>query len=124
MGKQNSVSQKFYRPFDVSAKVLQAAYKFKVTCHKAQIYNVFHVSQLKRYIGPPLNNDLIALPQCDTQGSLLVQPVKLLARKMVKKNNNLVVCGLMEWANSTVDDASWEDLGKLVAKFLEFDLSS
>ncbi|GKD19825.1 hypothetical protein Tco_1208983 [Tanacetum coccineum] len=123
MGKQNKFSQKFYRPFEVSAKVIQAAYKLKLPA-QAQIYNVFHVSQLKRYIGPPLNNDLIALPQCDTQGSLLVQPVKLLARKMVKKNNKVVVCGLVQWANNTVDDASWEDLGKLVAKFLEFDLSS
>ncbi|GJW13807.1 retrotransposon-related protein [Tanacetum coccineum] len=44
--------------------------------------------------------------------------------KMVKRNNKAVVYGLVQWANGTVDDASWEDLGKLVAKFPEFDLSS
>ncbi|GJS03350.1 retrotransposable element Tf2 [Tanacetum coccineum] len=91
---------------------------------QAQIHNVFHVLQLKRYTGPPLNDDLIALPQCDIEGSLLVQPIKLLARKMVKKNNKVVVYGLMKWANGIVDDVSWEDLRKLVAKFSEFNLSS
>ncbi|GKA33000.1 retrotransposable element Tf2 [Tanacetum coccineum] len=91
---------------------------------QAQIHNVFHVSQLKRYTGLPLNADLIALPQCDIEGSLLVQPIKLLARKMVKKNNKMVVYGLVKWANGTVDDASWEDLRKLVAKFFKFNLSS
>ncbi|GKB42961.1 retrotransposable element Tf2 [Tanacetum coccineum] len=29
-----------------------------------------------RYKGPPLNDTLIAIPQCDTEGSLLVQPVE------------------------------------------------
>ncbi|GKD17539.1 putative mitochondrial protein [Tanacetum coccineum] len=123
MGKQNKFSQKFYGPFEVSAKVGQAAYKLKLPI-QAQIHNVLHVSQLKKYTGPPLNDDLISLPQCDTKGSLLVQPIKLLDRKMVKKHNKVVVYGLVQWANGTVEDASWEDLGKLVAKFPEFDPSS
>nr|GEV89790.1 transposon Ty3-I Gag-Pol polyprotein [Tanacetum cinerariifolium] len=58
------------------------------------------------------------------EGSLLVQPVKLLSRKMVKKNSKVVVYGLVQWANGTVDDASWEDLGELVENFPKFDLSS
>ncbi|GJX10764.1 retrotransposable element Tf2 [Tanacetum coccineum] len=45
------------------------------------------------------------------KGSLIVQPVKLLDRKIVKKNNKVLVYGLVQWANSKVDDASWEDLG-------------
>ncbi|GJY74598.1 ty3-gypsy retrotransposon protein [Tanacetum coccineum] len=45
-------------------------------------------------------------------------------QKMVKKNNKVVVYGLVQWANGTTDDASWEDLRKLVDKFPEFDLSS
>ncbi|GJW75785.1 retrotransposable element Tf2 [Tanacetum coccineum] len=61
MGKQNTFSQKFYGPFEVSAKVGQAAYKLKLPT-QAQIHNVFHVLQLKKYTGPPLNDDLIALP--------------------------------------------------------------
>nr|GEW50091.1 retrotransposon protein, putative, unclassified [Tanacetum cinerariifolium] len=50
--------------------------------------------------------------------------VSQLKRKMVKKNNKMVVYGLVQWANGTVDDASWEDLGELVEKFPKFDLSS
>nr|GFA20020.1 hypothetical protein [Tanacetum cinerariifolium] len=105
------------------AKVGQAAYKLKLPTH-AQIHNVFHVSQLKKYTGPPLNDDLIALRQCDTEGSLLVQLIKLLSRKMVKQHNKVVMYGLVQWANGIIKDASWEDLGKLVAKSPEFDLSS
>nr|GEW26748.1 putative mitochondrial protein [Tanacetum cinerariifolium] len=44
--------------------------------------------------------------------------------KMVKGNNKAVVYVFVQWANGTVDGAIWEDLGKLVAKFPEFDLSS
>ncbi|GJU65015.1 transposon ty3-G gag-pol polyprotein [Tanacetum coccineum] len=121
--KQQADKSRFEREYVVGDMVGQAAYKLKLPI-QAQIHNVFHVSQLKKYTRPPLNDDLIALPQCDTKGSLLVQPIKLLDRKMVKKHNKVVVYGLVQWANGTVEDASWENLGKLVAKFPEFDLSS
>ncbi|GJX21272.1 putative mitochondrial protein [Tanacetum coccineum] len=88
-GKQRKFSPKFYGPFEVSAK-------------------------LKKYRRAPLTDDLIVLPQCEKEGSLLVQPLKLLDIKIAKKINVAMAYGLMQWANGPTDDASWEDLGKFV----------
>ncbi|GJW41347.1 reverse transcriptase domain-containing protein [Tanacetum coccineum] len=113
----------FYGSFEISAKVVQAAYKLKLHA-QAQIHNVFHVSQLKKYKGLPLTEESIMLLQCDKEGSLLVQPVKLLDKRMAKKGNIAMVYGLVQWANGTVDDASWEELEKLVKDFPDFGVSS
>ncbi|GJW68262.1 retrotransposable element Tf2 [Tanacetum coccineum] len=113
----------FYGPFEISAKVGQVAYKLKLHA-QAQIHNVFHVSQLKKYKGPPLTEESIMLLQCDKEGFILVQPVKLLDRRMAKKGNIAMVYGLVQWANGTVDDASWEELEKLVKDFPDFGVRS
>ena len=49
-----------------------------------------------------------------------VQPIAILDRKMLKKNNVAVVYGLVQWVNGTVEDATWEPLAELFEKFPEF----
>nr|GEX97350.1 hypothetical protein [Tanacetum cinerariifolium] len=92
-GKQHKFSQKFYRPFEIVAKG-QVAYKLKLPA-QAQIHNVFHISQLKKYRGPPVPMDSVMLPQCDKEGTLLKQPLKFLDRRVAKKGNRAVVYGLV-----------------------------
>lgn len=48
----------------------------------------------------------------------------ILERKMVKKRNAAVVYGLIQWANGTPKDATWENLEELYTKFLAFDSHS
>nr|GFA81465.1 retrotransposon Gag protein [Tanacetum cinerariifolium] len=60
------------------------------------------------------------MPQCDPSGSLSCVPVKVLDRKMVKENNKLVVCVLIQWSNGSPDDATWELATALEKKFLDF----
>nr|GEU32874.1 hypothetical protein [Tanacetum cinerariifolium] len=91
--KQCKFSQKFYGPFEIIAKVGQVAYKLKLLA-QAQIHDVFHISQLKKYRGPLVPMDSVMLPQCDKEWTLLKQPLKLLDRRIVKKGNRVVVYGL------------------------------
>ncbi|GKE67922.1 reverse transcriptase [Tanacetum coccineum] len=46
------------------------------------------------------------------------------ADRMVKKNYAAVVYGLAQWANMTKEDATWEILEELYAKFPSFDAHS
>ncbi|GJY31336.1 putative mitochondrial protein [Tanacetum coccineum] len=55
--KQPTDKSRSEREFEVG----QASYKLKLPA-QAQRHNVFHVSQLRMYRGPPLYNDLITLP--------------------------------------------------------------
>ncbi|GJU69828.1 hypothetical protein Tco_1256087 [Tanacetum coccineum] len=67
-GKQHKFYQKFYGPFEIIAK---------------------------KYRGPPMPMDSVMLPQCDKEWTLLKKPLKLLDKRIAKKQNRVVVYGLV-----------------------------
>ena len=91
---------------------------------QAQIHNVFHVSQLKKHRGKIPDIQQVQIPICDQNGLLTAQPFALLDRKMVKKNNAVVVYGLIQWTNGSAEDATWEPLDKLLKDYPEFQINS
>ena len=82
------------------------------------------MSQLKKHRGEVPDAQQVAIPQCDQNGLLAAHPLKLLDRKMVKKNSAAVVYGLNQWTNGYVEDATWEPLDKLCRDYPDFQLNS
>ncbi|GJR51102.1 transposon ty3-G gag-pol polyprotein [Tanacetum coccineum] len=104
-GKQNKFSPKYFGPFEVIAKVGQVAYKLKLP-PQSQIHDVFHVSQLEKVHGGHELQGPVVLPQLNKDGLLEVEPMKLMERKIVKKNNVVAVYGLVQWSNGGPQDAT------------------
>lgn len=101
-GRQHKLSSKFFGPFQIIAKIGAVAYKLQLP-DNAKVHPVFHVSQLKKCLSPVTT--MGAFPECDTQGLLTAELVKLLERKIVKQQNHMGVFGLMQWSNGTKEDA-------------------
>ncbi|KAI9165268.1 hypothetical protein LWI28_010709 [Acer negundo] len=74
----------------------------------SQIHQVFHVSQLKKQIGAAVFSSP-TLPPTSTEGQMLVYPVAILSRKMVKKHNQVIAQILVQWSNTSPADMTWED---------------
>ncbi|XP_016452563.1 uncharacterized protein LOC107777095 [Nicotiana tabacum] len=106
------------RVLEILQRIGSVAYRLELP-PRSQIHHVFHVSQLKKRVGP----DIIPQQQppiCDGDGCILVQPVTILQRKMVKVNNGVGVKVLVQWANLKAEDATWKYWGYLKSKFPEF----
>lgn len=88
-GKQHKLSSKFYWPFQVVAKIGQVAYKLQVP-DNAKVHHVFHVSQLKKCFSHVTT--MGSFPECEAQGLIADEPVKLLDRKMVKQQKSIWGC--------------------------------
>ncbi|GKA81494.1 reverse transcriptase [Tanacetum coccineum] len=82
-----------------------------VTSPTAQVHLVFHVSQLKNYHSKDVA--IGNFPLCDAQGLIAATPHKHLDRKLAKQGNRVVVYGLIQWSNSSEEDANWELLTDL-----------
>jgi hypothetical protein len=80
------------------------------------IHLIFHVSQLKRKVGP-MTRVHSKLPVLGSEGRLKVEPLAILNRRLIKKNNQAVVEALIQWANMTPEDATWECYGQLLKQF-------
>ncbi|GJU17803.1 retrotransposable element Tf2 [Tanacetum coccineum] len=91
-GRQHKLSSKIFGPFQVLERIGQVAYKLQLPAY-AKVHPVFHVSQLKRCLTP--NTTMGTFPDCDAQGLLPAEPIKLLERKIVKQRNRMGVFGLI-----------------------------
>jgi len=88
-------------------KIGKVAYKLLLT-EGCLLHPVFHVSQLKKHIGPhaiPTKH----LPLIDDNGNIKVAPVSILERRLIPRNNEPVVQWLIQWSNLSSTQATWED---------------
>ena len=56
----------------------------------------------------------------DDGGKIKICPLAILEMKLMKKDYKVVVVGLIQWSNSFLDDATYEELEKTQQQFLEF----
>jgi hypothetical protein len=80
---------KFYGPFEVLERVGKVAYKLNLP-PGSLIHNVFHVSQLKKKLGPTMQMSP-KLPLVSCEGRVKLEPVAILDRRVIKKDNAVEV---------------------------------
>ncbi|GJR58210.1 hypothetical protein Tco_1500372 [Tanacetum coccineum] len=114
INKQHKLSAKFYGPFKVLERI------GNVASPTTQVHLVFHVSQLKKCHSKDVAMGNFSL--CDAQGLIAATPHKHLDRKLAKQGNRVVVYGLIQWSNSSEEDANWELLTDLEKRFPKFDI--
>ena len=102
---------KYYGPFRVLAKVGHTSYKLLLP-DGCQLHHTFHVSQLKKHLGPkaiPSPN----LPLLNPDGTILIAPEAVLERKLIPRVQGSisipVVQWLVKWQNLPPEQATWED---------------
>ncbi|GJY14628.1 putative ribonuclease H-like domain-containing protein [Tanacetum coccineum] len=100
----------------VLEKIGDVAYKLQLPS-TAKVHPVFHVSQLKRCKTPETR--MGDFPTC-TEGLIVVEPEKILDRRLQKKGNSATLYVLMQWANSSIEDATWEWIEDLQRRFPQF----
>jgi hypothetical protein len=102
----------------VLARIGNTAYKLLLPDGSA-LHNVFHVSQLKKHLGPT-TVPTPGLPLVDNKGTIKVAPEAILERRMVPRNNEPVVQWLIQWVNMTPAEATWEDASFIRKVFPSF----
>jgi Chromo (CHRromatin Organisation MOdifier) domain len=117
-GKNHKLKPRFYGPFEILAKMGAVAYQLNLPVGSL-IHPVFHVSQLKKKIGPTTTVHA-QLPLMGPGSQPMDDPEAILQRRMVKRNNQPAVQVLVKWANRAEEDATWEYYTELGAQFPNF----
>ncbi|GJU91877.1 reverse transcriptase [Tanacetum coccineum] len=63
-----------------------------------------------------------SLPVCNEQGVMKVEPIAILDRRLAKRGNVAAVFVLVQWANGSKEDATWEPIEQVKNNFPSFKL--
>ncbi|KAG9444940.1 hypothetical protein H6P81_016280 [Aristolochia fimbriata] len=113
--RHHKLGRSFFGPYKVIKRVGEVAYKLELP-ESARIHSVFHVSMLRKCVGTP-EQQVTPLHLVDHDSSLLLQPAKLLAHRVVKRSDQLVEQLLVRWEGLPTDAAIWEDKLQLEQRF-------
>ena len=100
------LSPRFYGPYEIVEKIGPVAYRL-ARPKGLLIHNVFHVSKLRKHIGP-VQSVSSQLPPVNEEATVLPQPEVMLTRREVQKGKyrpKLEV--LIKWKGAPVEDATW-----------------
>ena len=76
--------------------------------NKGKLHNVFHVSCLKKKLGPT-NHIQTELPLVDIEGRLVLEPECILEVKTIMLCSRSVKEYLVKWKNLQEDEVTWEN---------------
>ncbi|XP_021759467.1 uncharacterized protein LOC110724352 [Chenopodium quinoa] len=107
-GKKGKLSPKYIGPYEVLQTIGKVAYRLALPMELSKVHDVFHVSQLRRYIlnkSHVLQTETIELDQSLTYEE---RPVKILNSKVRSTHNKEVKIVKVLWSNQEYEEAIWE----------------
>ena len=93
------------------------AYKIALPPNLEGVHDVFHVSNLRRYVHDP--SHIIDLENLEVEPNLTFseQPVRILDRSTKQLRNKVVPLVKVLWRNQHVEEATWETEADMRAKY-------
>ncbi|KAK0572030.1 hypothetical protein LWI29_025142 [Acer saccharum] len=108
-----------FEKFRVVARIGTVAYRLLLPIG-LQIHSVSHVSQLKKVVGTAVTPST-NLPTTGLDGQLVVYSQAVLERKLIKRNNGVVVQWLVQWSNLNPEDVTWMDASVMASQYPKFE---
>ncbi|XP_021764048.1 uncharacterized protein LOC110728713 [Chenopodium quinoa] len=107
-GKRGKLSPKYIGPYEIIQKVGKVAYKLDLPNELEIVDNVFHVSQIRKYI-PDVSHVLHPETiKMDENLTYEERTVKILDSKVRSTRNKNVKIVKVLWSNHKTEEATWE----------------
>ncbi|XP_074266026.1 uncharacterized protein LOC141588484 [Silene latifolia] len=81
-GKRGKLSQKFISPYEILARVGEVAYRLTLPPSLERVHNVFHTSQLRKYVSDPSHVLEVENIELDKALAYAEVPKEILDRKV------------------------------------------
>ena len=108
VGKRNKLDPRFIGPFEILERIGPLAYRLVLPPEIEKIHNVFHVSQLRKYIPDPSHVPSNSPLQLQEDLSYTVEPVLVLDRKEKQLRNKAIPLVKVLWRSQEIEETTWE----------------
>ncbi|XP_039688643.1 uncharacterized protein, partial [Medicago truncatula] len=117
--KSRKLTPKFIGPYQISERVGTVAYRVGLPPHLSNLHDVFHVSQLRKYVADPSH----VIPRDDVQvrDNLTVEtmPLRIDDRKVKSLRGKEIPLVRVVWGGATGESLTWELESKMRESYPE-----
>ena len=107
-GQKGKLSPRFIGPYEILEKVGSVVYKLAVPPKLDKIYNVFHVSMLRRYRSDPSHVLPVESIEVNPDLTYNEEPILIQAREVKQLRNKRIPLVKVLWRNHSEKEATWE----------------
>ena len=118
-GRKRKLAPRFIGPYEILERVGTVAYRLALPASMDRIHNVFHVSQLRKYVGDP--SHVLQFSEVELADDLSYQelPVQILDYKVKVLRNKQIPLVKVLWRSQRVEEATWEVESEIRDRFPE-----
>jgi len=117
--KSKNLTPRFIGPFQISERVGTVAYRVGLPPHLSNLHDVFHVSQLWKYIADPSH----VIPRDDVQvrDNLTIEtlPVRIEGHEVKKLRGKEIPLVKVVWGGAAGESLTWELESKMLESYPE-----
>jgi hypothetical protein len=120
---KRKLASRYVGPFKIVDRKGEVAYQLKLLHQLSDVHDVFHVSQLKKYLRVP--EELLPMEELDLGGDLTYseRPIKILDTAERVTHSKVITMCKVQWSHHTEDEATWEHEEDLRIDYPELFLS-
>ena len=118
-GKKGKLAPRFIGPYEILERIGTVAYRLALPASMDRIHNVFHVSQLRKYVGDP--SHVLQFSEIELAEDLSYQelPVQILDYRVKVLRNKEIPLVKVLWRSQRVEEATWEVESEIRDRFPE-----
>ena len=119
-GIRGKLAPRYVGPFKIVERCGQVAYRLELPENLSRIHNVFHVSQLKKCLKPPVDVVISDVDQLQEDLSYDEHPIRVIDEKDRVTRNKTLKFFKVQWSNHSESEATWETEEFLNTNYPEF----
>ena len=119
-GIKGKLAPRYIGPFPVLERCGAVAYRLELPTHLSGIHNIFHVSQLKKCLKPPMDIPTAEMEQLQPDLTYDERLVKVLDTKDRVTRHRTIKFYKVQWSNHSEAEATWEQEEFLRSNYPEF----
>ncbi|CAJ2638146.1 unnamed protein product [Trifolium pratense] len=117
--KSRKLTSKFIGPYQILKRVGKVAYRIALPPSLANLHDVFHVSQLRKYVRDP--SHVIESDDVQVRDDLTVEtvPLRIEGREVKRLRNKDIASVKVVWGGPAGENSTWELESKMMSSYPE-----
>jgi len=118
-GQKGKLRPKYVGPYEVLERLGEVAYRLALPPELSKVHDVFHVSQLRKYVSDPSHVIPVESSAIEPNLTFEERPVKLLDRQDRLLRRKVVPLVKVLWRSQKFEEATWETESSMREKYPE-----